>query len=88
MSKRNKEDLRKLAVIRQTLAQESSPCAFCKRKICNDPCIPQRDYFRGQRRKTPASDKSPPGSRLHSKRPNGRRPRWQFHRQDWPNLKP
>ena len=52
MSKRNKEDLRKLAVIRQTLAQESSPCAFCKRKICNDPCIPQRDYFRGQRRKT------------------------------------
>ena len=50
--KRTEDDLRKLAVIRQTLAQEKAPCASCKRKICNDPCIPLRDFFRSQKKKT------------------------------------
>ena len=49
--KRTEEDLRKLATIRQTLAQENSPCARCRRKICQDPCIPHRDFYRGQKRK-------------------------------------
>ena len=49
--KRTEEDLRKLAVIRQTLAQDGSPCAACKRKSCPDPCIPHRDFYRGQRKK-------------------------------------
>ena len=55
--KRTEDDLRKLAMIRQTLAQENSPCASCKLKICNDPCYPQRDFFRGQKKKnTPPID--------------------------------
>ena len=58
--KRTQEDLRKLAVIRQTLAQNGSPCSRCKRKICNDPCIPQRDWFRAPRKKTPMPEKPRP----------------------------
>ena len=51
--KRTEEDLRKLAAIRQTLAQENSPCASCARKICNDPCYPHRDFYRSKKKKTP-----------------------------------
>ena len=58
--KRTEDDLRKLAVILQTLAQENSPCYKCRRKICQDPCIPHRDFYRGQRKKTPMPEKPRP----------------------------